>query len=277
LFNFIYLDTMNYKLAIRPLVVVAGLALAGHAAARITLYDGTGFRGRSFSSEQSIPDLGRSGFNDRASSLVVDTGRWQVCDDAGFAGRCVVVLAGDYPSLRSIGLDNRISSIQPVSAFDVERDSSQSSGSDLRPAPSERLIEVPVTSVRAVMGPPEQRCWLESQQVVTPIQRGPNVPGAIVGGLLGGVLGHQVGGGVGKGVATTIGALGGGALGSNVGRGGVDVTTQDVRHCDSVVGGPPRYWEVTYAFGGLVHHLQMSAPPGRTILVNQFGEPRQRG
>jgi uncharacterized protein YcfJ len=268
---------MNIKLALRPVLVLAGLTLAGHAAAQITLYDGAGFRGRSFSTDQPVADLGRSGFNDRASSLVVGAGRWQVCDDAGFAGRCVVVLAGDYPSLRSIGLDNRISSIQPVSALDVDRDSTQGSGTDLRPVPSERLIEAPVTSVRAVMGPPEQRCWLERQQVVTPTQAGPNVPGAIVGGLLGGVLGHQVGGGVGKGVATTLGALGGGALGSHVGRGGVDVTTQDVRRCESAVSGPPRYWEVTYAFGGLTHHLQMSAPPGRTILVNQFGEPRQRG
>ena len=212
---------------------------------QITLNDGAGYRGRSFSADQPIADLGRSGFNDRASSLVVGAGRWQVCDDAGFAGRCVVVLAGDYPSLRSIALDNRISSIQPVSAFDADRESTPSSGADLRPAPSERLVEAAVKSVRAVMGPPEQRRWLERQQVVTPTQAGPNVPGAIVGGLLGGVLGHQVGGGAGKSVATNLGALGGGALGSHVGRGSAEVTNQDVRRCESAVSGPPRYWEVT--------------------------------
>src|SRR5262252_212045 len=31
-------------------------------------------------------------------------------------------------------------------------------------APRERLYEVPVRSVRAVVGPPEQRCWVERQQ-----------------------------------------------------------------------------------------------------------------
>jgi hypothetical protein len=31
---------------------------------------------------------------------------------------------------------------------------------------------------------------------------------------------------------------------------------------------------VTYVFRGLEHRVQMSAPPGATILVNGNGEPR---
>ena len=78
---------------------------------------------------------------------------------------------------------------------------------------------IPVSSVRAVVGPPEQHCWVERQQVVE--DRGDvNVPGAIVGAVIGGVLGHQVGGGRGRDVATVGGAVAGGAIGANVGRGG---------------------------------------------------------
>ena len=70
------------------------------------------------------------------------------------------------------------------------------------------------------MGPPEQRCWVEQQQVTAPK---PNCLGAIIGGVLGGVLGHQVGGGRGNDVATAGGAVAGTAIGANVNRGGTDL------------------------------------------------------
>src|SRR4029079_1008591 len=69
-----------------------------------------------------------------------------------------------------------------------------------RRRPNERLVEVPVTSGRAVMGPPEQRCWVERQAVAEPAPQY-NVPGAVIGGVVGGILGHQIGGGSGKNVA----------------------------------------------------------------------------
>lgn len=140
------------------------------------------------------------------------------------------------------------------------------------PAP-ERLYSVPVASVRAVVGPPEERCWVERQQVVA--NRGDvNVPGAIVGAVIGGVLGHQVGGGRGRDVATAGGAVAGAALGANVGRGG-DVYDRDVQRCASVQSrAAPEYWDVTYRFHGALHRAQLSAPPGATIVVNERGEPR---
>lgn len=50
----------------------------------------------------------------------------------------------------------------------------------------ERLFEAPVTSVRAVVGPPEERCWIDRDQY-----RGDTkVPGAIAGAVIGGILGH---------------------------------------------------------------------------------------
>ena len=76
---------------------------------------------------------------------------------------------------------------------------------DYRQRSDERLFEVPVTSVRAVVGPPDQRCWVERENVSR--GGGANVPGAVIGGVLGGILGHQVGAGRGRDVATVGGAV----------------------------------------------------------------------
>lgn len=139
----------------------------------------------------------------------------------------------------------------------------------------ETLYEAPVTSVRAVVGPPQQRCWVE-RQVIDTGAGGINVPGAIVGGVVGGILGHQIGGGRGQDLATGIGAVGGAVVGANVDRGaGGPVYTQDVQRCETVPSGTSLdYWDVTYNFHGYEHHVQTTNPPGRTIWVNAQGEPR---
>jgi len=52
---------------------------------------------------------------------------------------------------------------------------------------------------------PEQRCWVEREQVGQE-QSNANIPAAIAGAIIGGILGHQVGGGSGQDIAT-VGAL----------------------------------------------------------------------
>jgi uncharacterized protein YcfJ len=139
---------------------------------------------------------------------------------------------------------------------------------------NERVYEANVTSVRAVVGPPEQRCWVEREQVVAD-HGGVNVPGAIVGAVVGGVLGHQVGGGRGQDIATAGGAVAGAAIGANVGRGTQQVQTRDVQRCAATTSqGRPDYWDVTYNFRGTEHRMQTTAPPGPTVTVNKQGEPR---
>ena len=146
---------------------------------------------------------------------------------------------------------------------------------DYRRRENEPLYEAPVTSVRAVLGPPQQRCWVE-RQVVDTGSPGINVPGAVVGGIVGGILGHQIGSGRGQDLATGIGVAGGAVVGANVGRDAAGtVYTQDVQRCANVSrGAPVDYWDVTYNFRGYEHHVQTTSPPGRTILVNGQGEPR---
>ena len=147
---------------------------------------------------------------------------------------------------------------------------------DYRRRRNERLYEAEVLSVRAVMGQPEQRCWIERESVTQ--QSSANVPGAIIGGVIGGILGHQVGGGSGRDLATAGGVVAGAVIGANVGRDryGNPAATRDVQRCNyDTVSNEPAYWDVTYRFRGITHHAQMTAAPGRSITVNADGEPRE--
>ena len=262
----------------KTLLGAAGIVFATQAAAQITFYEGEGFRGRTFVADRPISDFEGYGFNDRAQSAIVDGGRWQACEDARFQGRCVILQPGSYDSLAGMGMNRRISSVRPIDSnarYENPAPAPLAAPTyEYRQRPNEQLYEVPVTSVRAVVGPPEQRCWVERQQVVED-RGGANVPGAIIGGIIGGVLGHQVGSGRGRDVATAGGAVAGAAIGANTGRGGPSVYDRDVQRCENVSSGArPDYWDVTYNFRGIEHRAQFSAPPGPTITVNENGEPR---
>jgi len=256
------------------LAVTAALACTT-AAASITFYQGEGFRGRAATFDGPVDNMDRVGFNDRASSAIIDRGRWEVCEHADFGGRCTILRRGNYDSLAAMGLNNSISSMRPMSgrarAQVVEvAPPPVAPVYEYRVRPSERTYQAQVTQVRAVTGPPEQRCWVEQERVGG---RGePNVGGAIVGGILGGVLGHQVGSGRGNDAATALGAIGGAAIGSQAGRSGG--YTRDVQRCENVASGTPAYWDVSYVFRGQEHRVQLASQPGPTILVNERGEPR---
>src|SRR5271169_1530719 len=88
---------------LKSLLGLAGIVFVTQAAAQITFYEGENFRGRSFSANETIWNFEPTGFNDRASSAVVDSGYWEACEDARFEGRCVVLRPGGYPSLRGMG------------------------------------------------------------------------------------------------------------------------------------------------------------------------------
>lgn len=241
-------------------------------------YEREGFRGRSFTTDAPLTDFRRSGFNDRASSVVVSGQAWEVCEDARFSGRCAVLRPGQYASLSDMGLNNRVSSVRAVRNDDNTHAAPPRPvvDHDYRRRPNERVYEAPITSVRAVVEESGQRCWMEREQVVQE-RSGANGPGALLGALIGGVLGHQVGGGTGKDVATGLGVVAGAAIGANSGAfgGGQKVTTQDVQRCaKNDAQARPAYWDVTYSFRGIEHRVQMSTPPGASVLVNEQGEPR---
>ena len=53
-------------------------------ASRIVFYEDESLQGRSMTADGPGEDFRRSGFNDRASSVVVTGGRWEACQDARY-------------------------------------------------------------------------------------------------------------------------------------------------------------------------------------------------
>lgn len=265
------------NIPLKTVLSICGLMLSAQVLAQITLYQNEGWRGRAVSISNASQDLRRVGFNDRASSAVIERGRWEVCEDTDFQGQCRILQRGSYESLTGMGMNDRISSVRAVPRgrrYDnMAPNPLPQPTYEYRQRPQERLYKAPVTSVRAIVGPPEQRCWIERQQASAPNNYN-STGGAVLGAVLGGVLGHQVGSGTGRDVATVGGAVAGAALGSNMGQRGSSNYSQDVRRCEEVASTTPAYWDVTYQYRGVNHRVQLAAEPGPFIQVNQDGLPR---
>jgi hypothetical protein len=103
---------MNFKT--RSALGAAAMLLASQAMAQITFYEGEGYRGRAFSTDRRVGNFDRFGFNDRVGSIVVDRGRWEVCEQPRFEGRCVVLRRGAYDSLRPLGMGRYVASARPL-------------------------------------------------------------------------------------------------------------------------------------------------------------------
>jgi hypothetical protein len=83
------------------------------AGGSIELYEHNSQIGRVFKATGPVTNLVREGFNDVASSIVVRAGRWEVCGDSEFMGRCVVLGVGIYPDIGQWGMNDQISSLRP--------------------------------------------------------------------------------------------------------------------------------------------------------------------
>ena len=249
--------------------------------AEITFYEDPEFRGRAFTSNRTLVNFDRTSFNHKVSTVGERDERgeggegWKVCEDPHFNGRRVELRTGLRPSLGAMGLNDKLSSARPVG-----RNANYDDGGhapvpayDPRPRPSERLYQAKVTAVRAVVGPPEQRCWVEREQIASE-RHSANIPAGIAGAEIGGILGHQVGGGTGKDLATAGGAVGGALIGAHIGRGGGS-QTQEVPRCKKAPNeSRPDYWDVSYIDRGMPHRVQTQNPPGSAINVDAQGEPR---
>jgi Beta/Gamma crystallin len=102
-------------IAISKMVVGAALALSASAvfAGEITLFERPDFQGRRLTIRGTMSNLDRTDFNDRAESIAVRDGVWEVCSDAHFNGQCVRLQLGEYRNLRG-SLDRSISSVREV-------------------------------------------------------------------------------------------------------------------------------------------------------------------
>jgi hypothetical protein len=99
----------------RLLAAAALLASCAHAAfaGELTLFTDSNFRGARITVERDAYNLADMGFNDRASSMVVRSGTWQVCEDRDFGGYCAEFGPGEYRELPRF--NDRISSVREIS------------------------------------------------------------------------------------------------------------------------------------------------------------------
>lgn len=101
-------------------MVLAGICAASAiaaSAAELTLYENQQFNGRRLTTRGTLNNLGNTSFNDRASSIVIRSGIWEICSDAYFRGTCRRLGPGQYAGLGQ-GFNDSISSVRPVRGYD---------------------------------------------------------------------------------------------------------------------------------------------------------------
>ena len=83
------------------------------APASLILFADIDFKGRTVELAGDNANLTANGFNDKASSIRVIGGRWQLCVDANFRGHCTI-LDKDSPNLSRFNLNDRVTSVRRV-------------------------------------------------------------------------------------------------------------------------------------------------------------------
>ena len=108
-------STSLVRAGVLSALLVAGAAYAGE----MSIYSAPNFRGGELTLNGTASNLDRSGFNDRSESIVVRSGRWEVCTDANFGGYCATLGPGDYRLLEG-PLYRRISSAREIAPIAYE-------------------------------------------------------------------------------------------------------------------------------------------------------------
>ena len=84
----------------------------GNRSAPVVLFSQSRFGGSQVDLRGDTRTLQNLDFNDQAGSVIINEGSWQLCDDADFRGKCIVLSKGRYDNLRDLG--DRISSVRRV-------------------------------------------------------------------------------------------------------------------------------------------------------------------
>ncbi|MBV6320083.1 beta/gamma crystallin-related protein [Duganella violaceipulchra] len=85
----------------------------GHRREAIVLFSKSRFGGAKLELHNNeVRTLERYDFNDQAGSVIVNEGRWELCEHADFGGRCIVLDPGRYERLDD--MNNQISSLRRV-------------------------------------------------------------------------------------------------------------------------------------------------------------------
>lgn len=129
-------------------------------------------------------------------------------------------------------------------------------------AAQETARVVSSTPVMTQVAVPRQVCTTQQVQV----QSQKSGAGGILGAVAGGAIGSNIGGGDGRAVATLLGILGGAMLGDRI-EGGGQTQTQNVQNCTTQTFYENRTtaYNVVYEFNGKQYSVQMPQDPGPTI------------
>ena len=107
----------------QKMLTAAVLSTAATAvwAGDITLYTREHFGGPAITLHEAAPDLDQQGFNDKTSSVIVHQGRWEVCAEKHYKGKCLILKEGEYAELK--GFNDMMSSVRELDASrDAARD-----------------------------------------------------------------------------------------------------------------------------------------------------------
>src|SRR5262245_14261667 len=100
------------KTLLAQALTMAGLAIGAQAFGQVNLYEHDYFRGAVVTVKQEADNLERYNFNNRASSAIIRGEAWELCDQPGFGGRCVVLQPGLYDSLEE--MNGSVASMRPL-------------------------------------------------------------------------------------------------------------------------------------------------------------------
>lgn len=104
---------MKTRNSLLAAALIAAGSLGAAQAAEISLYSHPGFSGKRLTAQGPLNNVTQAGFNDQTSSIVVHSGRWEVCTHADFQGHCAVLMPGEYARLDA-QFNDRISSVRDV-------------------------------------------------------------------------------------------------------------------------------------------------------------------
>lgn len=98
-------------------LVTLFLGTASAAASSITLFSEYDFTGESVTLRRDVDNFAHfPPWNDRAVSMVVNSGTWEICKHAGYRD-CTIVRGGQVGDLGHLGFYKQISSIRALDSF----------------------------------------------------------------------------------------------------------------------------------------------------------------
>ncbi len=117
---------------------------------------------------------------------------------------------------------------------------------------------------------PERECY-DERVVRREDRRGNNTGATVLGAIIGGALGNQVGKGDGRKAATIAGAVAGGAIGHNAAKRDDRTYTDVETHCRQVDGGYEERrvvgYDVEYRYRGETYMTRLNYDPGDRLRV----------